>query len=136
MSTPLKSIKSNELYTNLSNGVRSFRDVALNNEVDAVTSRIRSIHDHPVIDARHAKTDDELLAEIGYKPELRRHFSTFQVFGVAFSIMSLLPSIASVLAQSFETGASGAVWGWFIVSLKLKSYLDLDISLYKDYINI
>lgn len=116
MSTNLKSIKSNELYTNFSNGVKSFKDIALNNEIEPLKSQIRSIHEHTIIDARQAKTDDELLAAIGYKPELRRYFTTFQVFGVAFSIMGLLPSIASVIGQSFTTGAASAVWGWFIGS--------------------
>lgn len=113
--TPLKSVKSNELYTNLSNGVRSFKDLALNtSNIEPLKSQIRSVHEHTVIDSRRAKTDDELLAEIGYKPELSRKFSTIQVFGIAFSIMGLLPSIASVLGQSFTTGASSAVWAWFI----------------------
>jgi amino acid transporter len=57
--------------------------------------------------------DEELLAEIGYKQELRRHYSTLQVFGIAFSIMGLLPSIASTIGIGLESGPAGLVWGWF-----------------------
>lgn len=60
--------------------------------------------------------DDQLLEELGYKPELKRNFSVIQVFGVAFSIMSLLPSIASVLAFSLPTGPTGMTWGWLTAS--------------------
>ena len=54
------------------------------------------------INAKTAHDDTELLAEIGYKQELSRHFSTLQVFGIAFSIMGLLPSIASVLLMALS----------------------------------
>ncbi|SCV05095.1 LANO_0G18360g1_1 [Lachancea nothofagi CBS 11611] len=66
------------------------------------------------INAKDAHDDRELLAEIGYKQELQRHFSTIQVFGVAFSIMGLLPSIASVLAIAYGGGTVSLVWGWLI----------------------
>lgn len=72
---------------------------------------------HPyVIDAKAAHSDNELLAQIGYKAELKRKFSTIQVFGVAFSIMGLLPSIASVLVNGLPGGATSLVWGWFVAS--------------------
>lgn len=69
------------------------------------------------VDPQHNAGDEDLLNQIGYKQELRRHYSTLQVFGIAFSIMGLLPSIASVLAQGLEAGPAGLVWGWFIASL-------------------
>jgi amino acid transporter len=37
-----------------------------------------------------------------------------EVFGIAFSIMGLLPSIASTLAFSTPAGPVGIVWGWFL----------------------
>lgn len=40
-------------------------------------------------------------AQMGYKQELRRQYSTLQVFAVAFSIMESVPSIASTLAFRF-----------------------------------
>lgn len=58
--------------------------------------------------------DDELLLNMGYEPELAREFSPLQIFGVSFSIMSLVPSIASVLMYSLYAGGVGMTWGWFI----------------------
>ncbi|BCS20185.1 putative GABA permease [Aspergillus puulaauensis] len=55
--------------------------------------------------------DTQLLATLGYKQELRRHYSTVQVFAIAFSIMGLLPSIASTLSFSIPAGPAGMVWG-------------------------
>lgn len=55
-------------------------------------------------------------AKLGYKQELRRNFTMIEVFGIAFSIMGLLPSIASTLAYSIPAGPVGMVWGWFIAS--------------------
>lgn len=66
------------------------------------------------INAKAAHDDTELLAEIGYKQELERNFNPLQVFGVAFSIMGLLPSIASVLSLSLGGGMVTLVWGWLI----------------------
>ncbi|KAE8382073.1 amino acid/polyamine transporter I [Aspergillus bertholletiae] len=59
--------------------------------------------------------DMQLLATLGYKQELRRHYSTTQVFAVAFSIMGLLPSIASTLTVGW-LAASVFI---FIVSLAM-----------------
>lgn len=39
-----------------------------------------------------ALADEELLASLGYKQEFRRTFTSFEVFGIAFSIIALLPS--------------------------------------------
>ena len=50
------------------------------------------------------------LAKMGYKQELRRNFTMIEVFGIAFSIMGLLPSIASTLAYSIPAGPVGMVW--------------------------
>lgn len=75
----------------------------------------------PHITASFSRNDNELLAQIGYKPELRRQFSTIQVFGVAFSIMGLLPSVASVLSLALLAGPGGAIWGWLISSVFILS---------------
>ncbi|KAL4957776.1 amino acid/polyamine transporter I [Aspergillus filifer] len=69
--------------------------------------------------------DTQLLATLGYKQELRRHYSTVQVFAIAFSIMGLLPSIASTLSFSIPAGPVGMVWvclpsfslGWLVASV-------------------
>jgi hypothetical protein len=49
---------------------------------------------------------------MGYKQELRRQYSTLQVFAIAFSIMGLVPSIASTLSFSLPAGPVGMVWVW------------------------
>lgn len=45
-------------------------------------------------DRKHqtALADEELLASLGYKQEFKRAFTPFEVFGIAFSIIALLPS--------------------------------------------
>lgn len=55
------------------------------------------------IDAELGK-DDALLASLGYKAELKREFTALEVFGLAFSIIGLLPSIASTLVFSMPAG--------------------------------
>lgn len=49
-------------------------------------------------------------AKLGYKQELRRNFTMLEVFGIAFSIMGLLPSIASTLTYAIPAGPVGMVW--------------------------
>lgn len=89
----LEQVKSNKLYYNNTQNVEM-----------------------PHIDAKSTQDDSALLAQIGYKQELKRHFSTIQVFGVAFLIMGLLPSIASISATGFLAGPSGFLYGWIISS--------------------
>jgi amino acid transporter len=55
-------------------------------------------------------------AKLGYKQELRRSFSMFEVFGIAFSIVGLLPSIESTLSFSIPAGPADRVWGWFLAT--------------------
>lgn len=49
-------------------------------------------------------------AKMGYKQELKRQYSTMQMFAIAFSIMGLVPSIASTIAFSLPAGPVGMVW--------------------------
>lgn len=51
-----------------------------------------------------------MIAKMGYKQELRRAYSTVQIFAVAFSIMGLVPSIASTISFSLPAGPAGMVW--------------------------
>ncbi|KAK5164463.1 GABA-specific high-affinity permease [Saxophila tyrrhenica] len=70
------------------------------------------------VDSGLANEDDAaMLAKLGYKQELRRNFTMIEVFGIAFSIMGLLPSIASTLAYSIPAGPAGMVWSWFLASM-------------------
>ncbi|KAJ3803869.1 amino acid/polyamine transporter I [Lentinula aff. lateritia] len=64
--------------------------------------------------------DELLLAQLGYKQEFKRDFGLLELFGVAFSIQGVLPSIASVLVYSIPYGgAVSMVWGWGVCSLFL-----------------
>jgi hypothetical protein len=45
---------------------------------------------------REPISDEEFLATLGYKQELRREFTPIEVFGVGFSIIGIFPSIRSV----------------------------------------
>ncbi|KAI8972562.1 APC amino acid permease [Trametes punicea] len=62
--------------------------------------------------------DEELLASLGYKQEFQRAFTGLETFGIAFSIIGLLPSIASVLVYPIpDGGPSAMVWGWLVASI-------------------
>jgi len=62
-----------------------------------------------VFQGQNIKTNNA-PAKLGYKQELRRNFTLIEIFGIAFSIMGLLPSIASTLAFSIPAGPVGLVW--------------------------
>ncbi|KAI4111336.1 MAG: hypothetical protein LQ345_006809 [Seirophora villosa] len=69
-----------------------------------------------------SEEDAAILAKLGYKQELRRNFTMIEIFGISFSIMGLLPSIASVLVYSIPAGpqadlgsampTSGGLYWW------------------------
>ncbi|KAK0214394.1 APC amino acid permease, partial [Armillaria fumosa] len=62
--------------------------------------------------------DEALLATLGYKQEFKRAFTPLEVFGIAFSIIGLVPSISSVLFYAIPNGGGPAmVWGWAIASI-------------------
>ena len=81
--------------------------------IHVITSGASNVRE---IDPQAAANDDDLLAEIGYKQELKRRFSTFQIFGIAYSIMGILPSLSSLLGAALAAGPSGAIWSWAIAS--------------------
>ncbi|KAI5951235.1 hypothetical protein KGF54_004309 [Candida jiufengensis] len=92
--------------------------------MEAVSSKVDS-HIHSVLSHRNALRhidpdkhlkDEDLLKQIGYKQELRRHYTIFETFGISFSIMSLLPSIASILPILLSSGLLGAWLSWFVAS--------------------
>ncbi|KAH3681919.1 hypothetical protein WICPIJ_007115 [Wickerhamomyces pijperi] len=114
--SPVVTATDHNLYSTFSNGLRSITSHALNTDPKGLNVKtIRNVHDHQIIDPT-GLDDDELLAKSGYRKELKRHFTAINVFGVSFSIMSILPSIASVYGQSITTGPSSAIWGWFVSS--------------------
>ena len=69
-----------------------------------VTSVFSKRHMHAVVD-EDATIDDETLGALGYKQEFKRDFSIFESFSVSFSVLGLLPSIASTI--SYAMGYSG-----------------------------
>ncbi|KAL1740224.1 amino acid/polyamine transporter I [Schizophyllum fasciatum] len=72
--------------------------------------------------AATATADEALLAELGYKQEFQRAFRPVEVFGVALSIIGLLPSIASVLFYALPNGGGPSmVWGWLTASVLILS---------------
>ena len=51
-----------------------------------------------------------------------RDFSILQSFSVSFSILGLLPSIASTLPYALGySGTGGTVWGWLIAAIMIQS---------------
>ncbi|CAL5872161.1 uncharacterized protein PFLUO_LOCUS6419 [Penicillium psychrofluorescens] len=78
--------------------------------LDEIKKSVSASGASPPVDDAPEAGDMELLATLGYKQELRRHYSTLQIFAVAFSIMGLLPSIASTLSFSMPAGPVGMVW--------------------------
>ncbi|PWN49138.1 amino acid transporter [Violaceomyces palustris] len=61
--------------------------------------------------------DERILAELGYKQEFKREFSTFSTAAFCFSIMGVLASFSSTLIYPLSYGGHvGMVWGWFTAS--------------------
>ncbi|GJE87259.1 APC amino acid permease [Phanerochaete sordida] len=69
-------------------------------------------------DTKSVETKDSVvLAELGYKQEFKRAFTPWESFGIAFSIIGLLPSMASTLSFSLSNGGPvSMVWGWAVVA--------------------
>ncbi|KAJ7163567.1 amino acid/polyamine transporter I [Mycena crocata] len=67
----------------------------------------------PAIDEK-TPNDEVLLARLGYKQEFQRDFSRLELFGLSFTIVGVVQSIAAVLLYSIPYGGLiGMVWGWF-----------------------
>ncbi|KAG9218367.1 hypothetical protein CCMSSC00406_0007262 [Pleurotus cornucopiae] len=78
--------------------------------------RIRQQQDIADSDVR----DAALLANLGYKQEFTRDFTPFEVLGLGFSVIGVVPSVTSVLPYSLPYGGTVAmVWGWAICSIFL-----------------
>ncbi|KAM0152911.1 hypothetical protein ACHAQE_007882 [Botrytis cinerea] len=85
-----------------------------------VTSIFRKTGDHAVIDHK-ADTDEEILGSLGYKQEFKRELSIWSSFGVSFSCLGLLPSIASTLGYNLGYGGpAGSVWGWLVAGILIQ----------------
>ncbi|KAM0746984.1 amino acid permease [Meredithblackwellia eburnea MCA 4105] len=66
--------------------------------------------------------DEAALAACGYKQEFKREFSLFSTFSVSFSVLGILPSVASTLSYSLGySGTAGISWGWLIAWLGIQA---------------
>lgn len=62
--------------------------------------------------------DERRLAELGYKQELRRGWSSFSNFAISFSIISVLAGCFTTYGQAFNNGGPVAISiGWPVISL-------------------
>ena len=61
--------------------------------------------------------DERMLAELGYKQELRRSWSGFSNFAISFSIISILAGCFTSFGLGWNSGGPAAIaWGWPILS--------------------
>src|ERR1700741_3978643 len=68
--------------------------------------------------------DEEKLAELGYKQELKRGWSSFSNFAISFSIISVLAGCFTTYGQAFNNGGPGAI----LVAWPLSSLLILCVA--------
>ncbi|GME83079.1 unnamed protein product [Ambrosiozyma monospora] len=81
---------------------------------------ISSISDDQVVVSHNPdiSKDEKVIMALGYKQEFKREFSFFTTFSVSFSVMGLLPSIASTLFYSIcYAGNAGITWGYLIAMI-------------------
>ncbi|MCJ1391527.1 hypothetical protein MMC18_004391 [Xylographa bjoerkii] len=65
----------------------------------------------------HQQQDENTLAEIGYKQELKRDWSLLHNFGISFSIISVVTGITTLFSYGLNTGGPGVMSvGWIVVS--------------------
>ncbi|MDQ2895459.1 MAG: amino acid permease [Actinomycetota bacterium] len=63
-------------------------------------------------------SDEQRLAELGYKQELKRGWSSFSNFAISFSIISVLAGCFTSFGQAFNNGGPVAISiGWPVISL-------------------
>ncbi|KAG9232890.1 amino acid/polyamine transporter I [Amylocarpus encephaloides] len=71
-------------------------------------------------DTTSISADDQLLASLGYRAELKREFSYLTVFGQSFGAMGIAPAIAESIVFSLGSGGSvGMVWTYLVGCLTL-----------------
>ena len=62
------------------------------------------------------KSDEERLAELGYKQDLKRGWSGFSNFAISFTIISVLAGCFTTYGQAWNNGGPIAIsWGWPII---------------------
>ena len=72
------------------------------------------------VDAAVASSDEQRLAELGYKQELSRTWSGFQNFAISFTIISILAGCFTTYGQAWNNGGPVAIsWGWPLISIPI-----------------
>ncbi|MFD1211765.1 amino acid permease [Arthrobacter sp. GCM10027362] len=62
------------------------------------------------------RSDEEILANLGYKPELKRSWSGFSNFAISFSVISILSGPFISFFIGWNNGGPMAIsWGWPVV---------------------
>ena len=56
-------------------------------------------------DLTQLSDDERMLAELGYKQELNRTWSTFSNFAISFSIISILAGCFTTFGQAWNNGS-------------------------------
>ncbi len=65
-------------------------------------------------------SDEERLAQLGYKQELNRSWTGFQNFAISFTIISILAGCFTTYGQAFNNGGPVAIsWGWPLISIPI-----------------
>ena len=60
--------------------------------------------------------DEQKLAELGYKQELSRAWSSFSNFAISFTIISVLAGCFTTYGQAWNNGGPIAIsWAWPII---------------------
>lgn len=99
--------------------VSGLPDTGNGTDKQATLSRIES-QDGGKLDMRSA--DEIALARLGYKQEFKREFGLWSSFSVSFSLLGLLPSIASCLYYGMGyAGTAGMTWGWLIAMIGIQA---------------
>src|ERR1700759_2031098 len=69
-------------------------------------------------DTETLSADEQRLAELGYKQELKRGWSGFSNFAISFSIISILAGGFTTYGQAWLNGGPGALSiGWPVISV-------------------
>ena len=67
-----------------------------------------------------ALTDEQRLAELGYKQTLNRAWSGFSNFAISFTIISILAGCFTTYGQAWNNGGPIAIsWGWPLISIPI-----------------
>ena len=75
-------------------------------------------HSPPRLSTGEAETADQLLENLGYRPELLRNRSTLQVAFMSFVLASIPYGLATTLIFLLVGGGPvNIIWGWVAVSL-------------------